>query len=377
MKTSIKTIKLPLVIPNAEVRGEIDRAFRDFRWIYDEAAKRMPSLPRNRIEYSNDYVYYEWVKEFRRKGIDLPAQVAQQAVAKARESYASMLSNKNFNVVSRSKNNLLRFHNQCFHIIHFGNMYFVDIPLRSGRGHRVILPFKGDSYSSFFLEQISKKILVYGASELKKYGEEYSFNLTVKQGIEYNERATPIGIDFGLKNIAVAAAMSEDGPKIKLWRGKKAQHKRRKYLEKIASMQKKGMLKKVKSIKSTYRNYMKTVNHQVSREIVDFAASFFGPYIVLENLHKFRKQNDWTFSELRIFIEYKALENGIPVIAVNPKNTSNKCNKCNHTTSENRTGILFKCLNCGYQANADVNAAINLASSPALKKREVVHALIE
>ncbi len=359
--TSIKTIKLPLAAPKPDVRREIDRAFRDFRWVYDEAAKRMPSLKRKRIGFAKDYVYYEWVKEFRRKGIDLPAQVMQQAVEKARISYASMLGNKVFNRISRSRNDVLRFHNQCFHIVHFGNMYFVDLPLRAGRGHRVILPFKGDSYSRFFLEQVSKKTLAYGASELKKYGEEYSFNLTVKTGVECNEKFTPIGVDFGLTNIAVAAAISEDKTKVKLWRGKEAQHKRRMFLRKIASYQRRGKLRKVKSMKATYRNYMKTVNHQVSREIVDFASSFYGPYIMLENLHKFRKQNDWTFSELRIFIEYKALEQGIPVIAVNPRNSSNRCNRCGYVDRMNRSGIYFNCLACGYRVNADVNAAINLA----------------
>ena len=341
---------------------ELDGAFRDFRWVYDEAAKRLPSLPRKRIGYANDHVYYEWVKEFRRI-VDLPAQVAQQAVSKARESYASMLSNKKFNRISRSRNDVIRFHNQCFHIEHFGNMYFVNLPLRAGRGTRVMLPFKGDSYSKSFLDQVSKKTLAYGASELKKYGDNYSFNLTVKQGVECNEKFTPIGVDFGITNIAVAAVILEDNTKVKLWRGKKAQYKRKVYLEKIASYQKIGMLKKVRSVKHTYRDYMRTTNHQISREVVDFAATFFGPFIVLENLHKFRKQNDWTFSELRIFIEYKALEKGIPVVAVNPKNTSNKCNKCHYTSPENRKGIHFKCQNCGYQVNADVNAAINLGNS--------------
>ena len=172
---------------------------------------------------------------------------------------------------------------------------------------------------------------------------------------------SPVGVDFGLTNIAVACAFAEDNPHVKLWSGKQARYKRKLFLDRIKSLSEKGLLSEVKKTKNKYRQYMKTVNHLVSREIIEFASKHVKPVIVLENLHMFRKQNDWNFFELRTFIEYKALEQGIPVVAVDPKNTSNRCNRCGYTDPENRNGINFNCVNCGYQVNADVNAAINLA----------------
>jgi len=366
MKTSIKTVKLPLVTPNLDVQEELSRVFREFRWVYDETAKRLPSLPRRRIGYSNDSVYYEWTKEFRRS-VDLPAQVAQQAVAKARESYASMLSNKVYNEISRSRNNVARFHNQCFHIERFGDMFFLDLPIKAGRrGNRVFIPFKKNGYSNAVLKDIVSTKLNYGASELKQYEDDYSFNLVVKSPIEVQEGITPVGVDFGLTNIAVACAFLDNTPHIKLWSGKQSRYKRKIFLDRIKKLSRKGLLSVIKKTKNSYRQYMQTKNHQVSREIIEFASEYVKPIIILENLHKFRKQNDWTFFELRTFIEYKALEQGVPVIAVDPKNTSNRCNRCGYTDPENRDGINFRCLSCSYQVNADVNASINL--SKLLKK---------
>jgi len=361
MNTSIKTVKLPLVTPKSDVRGELSRVFREFRWVYDEAAKRMPSLPRRRIGYSKDSVYYEWVKEFRRS-VDLPAQVAQQAVAKARESYASMLFNKVYNEIPRSSNNVARFHNKNFSVKRFGDRFFLDLPIKAGRkDNRVIIPFKKNDYSDAVLKDIVSTKLSYGASELKQYRDDYSFNLVVKSPIEIQEGITPVGVDFGLTNIAVACAFA-DKPHVKLWSGKQSRYKRKMFLDRINKLSKNGLLKEVKKTKNKYRKYMQTKNHQVSREIIDFASDYVKPVIILENLHKFRKQNDWTFFELRTFIEYKALEQGIPVVTVNPRNTSNKCNRCGYTDPLNRNGINFRCVACGYQVNADVNASINLAN---------------
>lgn len=47
---------------------------------------------------------------------------------------------------------------------------------------------------------------------------------------------------------------------------------------------------------------------------------------------------------------------------VNPAYTSQKCNKCGHTCETNRlTQENFICVNCGYEANADLNASVNIS----------------
>jgi putative transposase len=48
---------------------------------------------------------------------------------------------------------------------------------------------------------------------------------------------------------------------------------------------------------------------------------------------------------------------------VSPTNTSRTCSRCGHTDRANRpTQATFRCLGCGFEANADVNAAVNIAA---------------
>jgi putative transposase len=63
---------------------------------------------------------------------------------------------------------------------------------------------------------------------------------------------------------------------------------------------------------------------------------------------------------LRI-LSAKAESAGRIVIAVDPRHTSQRCAECSHTAAGNRvTQETFRCLACGHQAHADVNAAINI-----------------
>jgi putative transposase len=57
----------------------------------------------------------------------------------------------------------------------------------------------------------------------------------------------------------------------------------------------------------------------------------------------------------------KAESAGRTVIAVDPRHTSQRCAQCGHVAAGNRvTQAEFRCLACGHQAHADVNAARNI-----------------
>jgi len=45
------------------------------------------------------------------------------------------------------------------------------------------------------------------------------------------------------------------------------------------------------------------------------------------------------------------------VVFVDPKYTSQTCAECGHAAAENRAGIVFRCLRCGHENHADLNAA--------------------
>lgn len=60
-------------------------------------------------------------------------------------------------------------------------------------------------------------------------------------------------------------------------------------------------------------------------------------------------------------IGYKQEWSGGKLIQVDPKNTSRTCPACGHVSADNRkTQALFLCTECGYSANADYVAAVNI-----------------
>ena len=60
---------------------------------------------------------------------------------------------------------------------------------------------------------------------------------------------------------------------------------------------------------------------------------------------------------LREKLAYKAAG----VIEVRAAYTSQRCSTCGHVAKENRrTQSRFECVRCGYQGNADINAALNI-----------------
>ncbi|MDE2095669.1 MAG: transposase [Patescibacteria group bacterium] len=78
---------------------------------------------------------------------------------------------------------------------------------------------------------------------------------------------------------------------------------------------------------------------------------------------RFRHQlGNWGFSQLRQFITYKAKLVGVPIVFVNPRNTSRTCSQCGHCEKANRKNqATFRCKHCNFSTNADLNAARNLA----------------
>ncbi|MGL6024080.1 MAG: RNA-guided endonuclease InsQ/TnpB family protein [Cetobacterium sp.] len=133
----------------------------------------------------------------------------------------------------------------------------------------------------------------------------------------------------------------------------------------------KGRNKKVQSvdtIKDKERNFAKTYNHQLSAEIIKVALKNRCGVIKLEKLTKngfdSKLLRNWSYFELQTMIQYKAKMNGIEVLFINPAYTSQMCSECGNIDKENRpTQEQFRCTKCGFEANADHNASINIAKS--------------
>jgi len=59
---------------------------------------------------------------------------------------------------------------------------------------------------------------------------------------------------------------------------------------------------------------------------------------------------------------------------INPAFTSQTCSVCGHCAPRNRESqAVFRCVGCGYEVNADVNAAVNIAAGRAVSARRETH----
>ena len=73
---------------------------------------------------------------------------------------------------------------------------------------------------------------------------------------------------------------------------------------------------------------------------------------------------DQGWSMALTMLEYKQQWQGGLLVKVNPRFTSQTCFECKHVAKENRqTQAKFECVECGYIANADVNAARNILAA--------------
>ena len=134
----------------------------------------------------------------------------------------------------------------------------------------------------------------------------------------------------------------------------------------------KGRKKKLQAIDrlaNKQRNFMRTYNEKVSKEVVEFAIRNQAEQINLEELKIQKKKgrsmlDDWGYYQLGQMIERKAERVGIIVNYVNPAYTSQTCSVCGNCAEEQRINQAeFVCSACGAKLNADYNATRNIAMS--------------
>lgn len=185
-----------------------------------------------------------------------------------------------------------------------------------------------------------------------------------------------IGVDLGVVNLATTSdAETYTGDAVEACRTR--YQRRRQRLQRaahVAQMDGKRPKNIRRALKRSARReaaFRRDVNHVISKQLVASATGTLRG-LALEHLEGIRertpfrqaqraKMNGWAFAQLRAFIEYKAQLAGIPVVVVDPKHTSQQCSACHHISRSNRRRQAhFSCKQCGYTANADFNAALNI-----------------
>jgi len=183
-----------------------------------------------------------------------------------------------------------------------------------------------------------------------------------------------IGVDAGITDIVVTS----DGEKYTaetLNNYREHRQKVRSSIQAKADTSKRSTKRNCRKLSKRLQGKEKTtatiINHTISKKLVQ-SAKQQGKGIAIEDLTHIRftskrrnkklrvKLGNWSFYQLRSFIEYKAKLNGVEIVVVEPAYTSQTCSVCHCIgTRKNKS---FKCTNCGNDMDADFNAARNIAT---------------
>ena len=191
---------------------------------------------------------------------------------------------------------------------------------------------------------------------------------------EDTEHRTVLGIDLGVNSLAVASTGT-------FWQGDDYDHWCREFENRRGEMQQRGtqaahnaLLRLGKREDAWRKQYL----HTIANEIVTEAVEHDCGVIVFEELTEIRERlpqakwhHIWAFQLLFEYVSYKAPERGILVEQVKPNHTSQRCSRtdCGFTHKDNRHGEQFECQKCGYEVNADYNAAKNIGLRYARKRQ--------
>jgi IS605 OrfB family transposase len=225
-----------------------------------------------------------------------------------------------------------------------------------GNKMKLQIPFKRTKHMNKMLESGWK--IKEGGVRLNRN----SFSLTFeKEETKKRIEGNTIGIDVGIKSVYSASSGQQSMNGIHGWNLGTIQ-------EKICR-KKKGSLGYLKAQRHR-TNYIHWVLNGLNLEGVQ--------KVKLEKIKNLRKgkktskfMNRWTYTEIFDKLEDKCLQSGVQIEYVNPTYTSQRCSVCGWTRKKNRDGILFKCDKCGFEANADLNASINISLTlPAISKEK-------
>ena len=208
-----------------------------------------------------------------------------------------------------------------------------------------------------------------GGADLIWRNDTYYLNVTQsKETPELTETSETLGIDLGIVNLATdSEGQSFSGAKV--YEVRMRYHQRRRILQSVGTRSTKRRLKKMSGRE---KRFQRDTNHRIAKSLVHKAEKSCKA-LALEDLTGIRERvtvrhenryerHSWAFYQLRIYIAYKAAWAGVPVRFVDPRNTSKTCSACGHCEKANRQSqSSFKCKQCGFCLNADINAAINIS----------------
>jgi putative transposase len=203
----------------------------------------------------------------------------------------------------------------------------------------------------------------------------YYAQFLIDHNREENKQLTgrQVGLDVGLSHFYTDSF----GEKIDNPRFLRKDERKIKRLQRRLSKTQKGSNNRAKR-----RNKLGRAHLKVSRRRNDWVCKLAqhviqsNDLVAMENLKVRNMVNNHTLAKsisdaawyrFREWLEYFGIVYGVPVIAVNPRYTSQNCSSCGFTVVKTLSTRTHKCPDCGYIADRDENAALNILKA-ALKQ---------
>ena len=352
------TLKVKLQ-PTREQRQKLLRTMETFNQACDDISREAYES-KTFNKYKLQHQLYHRIRE----QYKLPAQLAIRAISKVIESYK----------VERRHYHAFDPHGAIVYdqrIMSFKGLDKVSIATLDGRETLPIL-------IGFYAKLDQRRIQ--GQADLLFIKGEFILCLVFEK--EEELPFTPegyLGVDLGIVKLATTSdGVSYSGIEVESVRVHYAGLKA--VLQRVGSESAKRHLRK---LSGRERRFKRQTNHVISKELVAVAKGTRRA-LALEDLKGIRsrvtvrrgqrgRHGKWAFNQLRAFVEYKAKVAGVPVLLVDPRDTSRRCSGCGHVEKGNRVSqSVFRCHRCGFEEDADFNAARNIRWGAAVNQPIVV-----
>jgi len=174
--------------------------------------------------------------------------------------------------------------------------------------------------------------------------------------------SNPVGIDMGISK-RLTTSNGETVEKREIYR------KRLIRLQRSVSRKAKGSNNRRKSVSLLAkewqrltvkeRNYLHRLTSQIAKMYDFIAIEKLETKKMLGNKQLAKSIQEQTWGKFAALLNEKAESASVTVVAVNPKGTSQECSSCGATVEKFLSVRIHRCT-CGYEADRDLNAAINI-----------------
>lgn len=143
----------------------------------------------------------------------------------------------------------------------------------------------------------------------------------------------------------------------------------------------KKVQKRIAKLKRHQMNIREHLQHQISKELSEQFGVVRMEDLKVKNMSKSasgtvedpgkkvkaksglnREILNSAWGNFKLKLDYKLTWTGGEIDNIDPKNTSRTCSKCGCVDQNNRNKTKFKCIRCGFECHADINAACNIAA---------------